>query len=85
MDAVHSAKKRFVCPVCDKKFPYENSLKMHMMLHTNDRLATVTSLKEYYIFLKIVRNVKSIPCKIFYVVDLLCAIYVAVDLFLTTL
>ena len=37
MDAVHSAKKRFVCPVCDKRFPYENSLKMHMMLHTNDR------------------------------------------------
>ena len=61
MDAVHSAKKRFVCPVCDKKFPYENSLKMHMMLHTNDRWVAVTSmsLKKYCIFFKLYKSVKS--------------------------
>ena len=37
IEAKHSAIRRYVCPVCDKRFPYENSLKMHMMLHTNDR------------------------------------------------
>ena len=35
--AVHSESKKFVCVICNKRFPYENSLKMHMMLHTGDR------------------------------------------------
>ena len=35
--AVHSGEKKFVCPVCNKRFPYEHSLKTHMPLHTDQR------------------------------------------------
>ena len=35
--AVHSDSKKYSCVICNKRFPYENSLKMHMMLHTGDR------------------------------------------------
>ncbi|XP_017769673.1 PREDICTED: zinc finger protein 271-like [Nicrophorus vespilloides] len=35
MNAVHENQKPYECDKCDKKFPYLNSLKCHMLQHTN--------------------------------------------------
>lgn len=35
--AVHVEAKPFLCSVCHKTFPYENSLRLHKMLHTGER------------------------------------------------
>ena len=37
VQAVHGNIRKFQCPVCNKSFPYDNSLKMHMMLHTGTK------------------------------------------------
>lgn len=37
VQAVHGNVRKFQCPVCNKSFPYDNSLKMHMMLHTGTK------------------------------------------------
>ena len=37
VEALHGKTRRFQCPVCGKSFPYDNSLKMHLMLHTGTR------------------------------------------------
>ncbi|XP_013397168.1 zinc finger protein 665 [Lingula anatina] len=37
IQAVHTNEKKYQCSTCGKSFPYENSLKLHMMLHQEER------------------------------------------------